>query len=50
MSAQREVRVRLARASQARRLSLHRRTLDLGHFEVRGALDRARARRPVTGA
>ena len=40
----------VARASQARRESVHRRTLDLRHFEVRGAWDRAVARWPVEDA
>jgi hypothetical protein len=43
VSAREFAQVIVARASQARRESLHRRTLDLRHFEVRGALDHARA-------
>jgi hypothetical protein len=37
VSAREFAQVIVARASQARRDSLHRRTLDLRHFEVRGA-------------
>jgi hypothetical protein len=36
VSAREFAQVIVARASQARRQSLHRRTLDLRHFEVRG--------------
>ena len=39
VSAREFAQVIVARASQARRESLHRRTLDLRHFEVRGAGD-----------
>ena len=41
VSAREFAQVIVARASQARRESLHRRTLDLRHFEVRGARDHA---------
>jgi len=47
VSAREFARVIVARASQARRENLHRRTLDLRHFEVRGARDHALARPPV---
>jgi hypothetical protein len=41
VSAREFAQVIVARASQARRESLHRRTLDLRHFEVRGVRDPA---------
>jgi hypothetical protein len=50
VSAREFAQVIVARASQARRQSLHRRTLDLRHFEVRGAPERARVRRPALHA
>ena len=39
VSAREFAQVIVARASQARRESIHRRTLDLRHFEVRGVRD-----------
>ena len=50
VSAREFAQVIVARASQARRENLHRRTLDLRHFEVRGARDHERAQRPVVDA
>jgi hypothetical protein len=50
VSAREFAQVIVARASQARRERLHRRTLDLRHFEVRGARDHERAQRPVVDA
>lgn len=50
VSAREFAQVIVARASQARRQSLHRRTLDLRHFEVHDARDNARARRPIPSA
>jgi hypothetical protein len=47
VSAREFAQVIVARASQARRESLHRRTLDLRHFEVRSARDHGRARPAV---